>query len=44
MIDNWIGDEGVQSMRKMLKKNSSLKSLSLKREEGIIKMKDKGKK
>ena len=31
-------------MRKMLKKNSSLKSLSLKREEGIIKMKDKGKK
>ena len=44
MIDNRIGDEGVQSMSKMLKKNSSLKSLSLKCEEEIIKMKDKGKK
>ena len=45
MTDNWIGDDGAQSMSKTLKKNSSLKSLSLEREEEeIIKMKDKGKK
>ena len=34
MADNWIGDEGTKAVSEMLKVNTTLTSLNLRREEG----------